>query len=696
MKHVITLLLLCLLGVDGAWAGVLYARRPGTEAPLYPLRISHIRTTVTITGFLAVTHVDEEFHNDNALTLEGFYAFQLPDGARVNGLWLWENGQRKKFICLKKEDAQRMYDSVVVGVRRDPAILESLGANRFQLKVFPIAPNSSRRVEIEYFHTLPLTPDGVMHYRYPLNLEGYQSTPVEQTEMQITLRSPEPIDAVATNFGDNPMLCRMVQPDPTRVDISFGLEAQFYGKDFELGFRMRSIFETFPALVWRDTSAQGGDPYFMTGHPLQIDTTNTGGNRDLVFVLDASGSMSGAPLVAVRDAVLSILHQLGGSDRFRLVLFSSNAMAFPADTSMLFASPDNIAQAETFIQRYYSAAGSTNYEAAFTAAFEANFRAGSQPRMLFLTDGYPNSGQTYATLMAIITARDKIGVPIYPVLLYTDQIQMLYDIARDRGGSATIVEQGDDIETVISRIMLQLDIRGVQDARVTYHDAHTYTVLPRSFPKLMPADQLITTGRWDARGDEHATVDYTDAIAGSQSITREVRFVEAMQCTKHVGAYWASKRIDELLEEIRRTGETPELKNSVIELSIRHNVLSPYTAFLVLETNQIDPPTTVVEREGGLARGFTLDAAWPNPVSSATGTVQIPFTLARAQTVRIVITDLLGRVVRVIEDASRPQGSHVVVWDLRDTAGKPVAPGIYHVRMSVGVESATRAVVVVR
>lgn len=696
MKHVITLLLLCLLGVDGAWAGVLYARRPGTEAPLYPLRISHIRTTVTITGLLAVTHVDEEFHNDNALTLEGFYAFQLPDGARVNGLWLWENGQRKKFICLKKEDAQRMYDSVVVGVRRDPAILESLGANRFQLKVFPIAPNSSRRVEIEYFNTLPLTPDGVVHYRYPLNMEGYQSTPVEQTDLQISLRTQEPIESVTTNFSENPMLCRVVQPDPSHVDIAFGLESQFYGKDFELGFRMRSIFETFPALVWRDTSAQGGDPYFITGHPLRIDTTSTGGDRDLVFVLDASGSMSGTPLMAVRDAVLNILHRLDGSDRFRIVLFSSYAIAFPADTSMLFASPDNLAQAEDFIRRNYMAGGGTNYEAGFIEGFAGNFRVGAQPRMLFLTDGYPNSGQTYATLMAIITARDKVGVPIFPVLLYTDQIQMLYDIARDRGGSATIVEQGDDIQTVISRIMLQLDISGVQDARVTYLDMHTYTVLPRSFSKLASLNQLFTTGRWDGRGDEHATLSYTDPVAGPQSITREVRLVEAMLGTKHVGAYWASKRIDELLEEIRRTGETPELKNSVIELSIRHNVLSPYTAFLVLETNQIDPPTTAVEREGGLAQGFTLDAAWPNPVSSGAGSVQIPFTLARAQTVRIVITDLLGRVVRVIEDASRPQGAHVVVWDLRDTAGKPVAPGMYHVRLSVGVESATRAVVVVR
>lgn len=93
---------------------------------------------------------------------------------------------------------------------------------------------------------------------------------------------------------------------------------------------------------------------------------------------------------------------------------------------------------------------------------------------------------------------------------------------------------------------------------------------------------------------------------------------------------------------------------------------------------------------------FTLDAVWPHPVAPATGFVQIHFTLAHPQSVRIEIADLPGRVVRVIEDASRPQGVHVVVWDLRDSMGKPVAPGVYHVLLSAGGVSVTRAAVVIR
>lgn len=695
MRRLVPLLLLLILCAADAEAGVLYARRPGTESPLYPLRISQIRTTVTITDQLAVTHVDEEFFNDNNLTLEGFYAFQLPEGAKVNGLWLWENGQRKIFLCLRKEDAQRMYDSVVVGQRRDPAILESLGANRFQLKVFPIAPNSSRRVEIEYFHTLPLTPDGVVHYTYPLNMQGYQTTPVEATDMRIIVRTQLPLRDVVTSFDDRPMLCRVTHPDDNTALIQFGIEQQFYAQDFTLTFRPEGIFSSFPCLAWRDTL--DNDPYFITWHPVQVDSTVDAGNRDLVLVLDASGSMAGSRALAVRQAVVGILGKLLPNDRFRLVLFSTYAVPYPSDSSMLFASPENVQRAVDYLNRNYDGnGGSTNYESAFREAFRTNFRSSSIRRMLFLTDGSPNAGWTSSTeLLSLITGTDKYGVPIYPVLLYTSDITLLEQIAKARGGRVTNVENGDILESVIARILLDLGVEGFSAPAVTYLNGKTYHVLPRTFPHLARVDEIITTGRLTDDGIERATLTYVGADGKNNSITRDVDFYRHLVEVRHVGAYWASKRIDELLDEIRVMGETTELKNSVIALSIKHNILSPYTAFLVLETNQIDPPTGVDQPSGAIAGSFTLGAAFPNPLShlSAGGTT-IPFTIGASTTVRIVITDLLGRVVRVLVEGVRAPGAHAAVWDAMDEGGRPVAPGIYFVRMTAPGFNAMRKLVI--
>ncbi|MBL0176511.1 MAG: VWA domain-containing protein [Ignavibacteria bacterium] len=677
-------------------AGVLYARRPGTETPVYPLRISHIRTNVTINGQLAVTHVDEEFFNDNNLTLEGFYAFQLPDGARVDGLWLWENGQRKIFVCLKKEDAERKYDSVVIGTRRDPALLEALGQNRFQLKVFPIAPHSSRRIEIQYFQTLALTEDGFVHYRYPLNLAAYQTQPVESTSMTFNVSSCKRILGFKTSFDANPLLNRVTKVDDNTYTVTFGLENQLYGFDYELSFAPEGIFDIFPTLSWKDPKQPAADGYFMTWHGWDDGNGTPTVKRDLVFVLDASGSMAGERIASVTGAAKQVLQKLRPSDHFRLVLFSTNAISYPADRSFLVADPDTIAAALDFITKTYVAEGGTNYEQAFVAGLSADFRADSDRRLLFLTDGEPNIGKTtLADLMTVINAVDPSGVRIYPVLFYTNSIQLLYDIAQARGGKAQNVERGDSLQTVISRLMFDLEIGGVSQASVSYLDGRTYLVHPLTFPPMVSNDQIVTTGRWNGDGRDRAKVRFMKSDATFDEVTRDVDFTSCTTTLKEVGAYWASKRIDKLLADIKQYGETAELKQNVIDLSIAFSVLTPYTAFLVLETNPVDP--TLRPDDLLAAAGYTLGASYPQPLALAKdGQVSLVLDAAHPSLVRIVIPDVLGRVLRVLPQQFLAAGRHVISWDGRDDAGRLVAPGTYIVRVTTAAGSLQRRIVVTR
>ncbi|MBL0176509.1 MAG: VWA domain-containing protein [Ignavibacteria bacterium] len=342
---------MCALTIDVS-AGVLYARRPGTETPVYPLRISNIRTSVTINGQFAVTHVDEEFFNDNNLTLEGFYAFHLPDGARVDGLWLWENGQRKTFVCLKKEDAIRTYDSLLSDPSHDPAMLEALGQNRFQLKVYPIAPKSSRRIEIQYFQTLALTEDGFIHYRYPLNLSGYQTKPVESTSMTFTVSSCTRILDFKTAFDGNPMLNRVTKVDENTYTVFFGLENTLYSLDYELAFAPEGVFDMFPTLSWKDPVHLSADGYFITWHGWK-DDSGSSRLRDLVFVLDNSGSMAGDRVREVTGAVTQVLQKLRPTDHFRLVLFHPSTNEFRRLSCFLSGVPDTIALAIDFINTFY-------------------------------------------------------------------------------------------------------------------------------------------------------------------------------------------------------------------------------------------------------------------------------------------------------------------------------------------------------
>ena len=695
-----TCLILCAIAIlalgSVADAGILCARRPNTESPVYNLAISHIRTTVTIAGQLAITHVDEEFYNSNNLTLEGFYAFQLPDGAKVDGLWLWENGVRRKFVCMKKEDAERKYDSVVIGTRRDPALLESLGANRFQLKVFPIAPYSSRRIEIQYFYTLPLTPDGFIHYTYPLNMSGYQSVPVQTTEMTFNVISKIRILALSTNFDGQPLLNRVNRQDDYTYTIHFGLENQNYTQDFTIAYRQENIFNIIPVLSWKDPAAPSDDPYFIAWHPLSDDSSGNGVSRDFVFVLDASGSMVGSRITAVKTAVKSIISKLRESDRFRIVLFSSNAISNPSDRSMLFATSENISLAQQFIDQNYEASGGTNFEAAFSSALDADYRPEADKRMLFLTDGVPSQGiSTSQELINLISYKDKYGVRIFPVIFYSAALQLLTDIVNARGGKLTNVETTDNLETVISRILLDMEIAGFMNASVKYNLGKAYLVYPTSFPPTTSSDQLVTCGRYTGDGRENVTQQYLSST-GQRIVNRDVDFNAGLVGYPEIAAYWGGKRIDALLADISKYGETPELKTSVINLSIKHQILSPYTAFLVLENNPIDPPTGV-EATGTVVVSFSLQSVYPNPVHGLSSRqAEIAYTVGKTSLVEIVITDILGRVVRRVKSDVHAPGSYTVRWDLFDAYNHAVPPGIYFIRMTAGTFTQTRKINVVQ
>ncbi|MDX9758094.1 MAG: VIT domain-containing protein [Bacteroidota bacterium] len=697
MKHAtncLLALLMFLIGSAAADAGVLYARRPGTETPVYNLRISNIRTTVNITGQLAVTHVDEEFYNENTITLEGFYAFQLPEGANVDGLWLWVDGNRLIFIVKKKEDAQRMYDSVVVGQRRDPAILESLGNNRFQLKVFPINPRSSRRIEIRYFHTLPMTPDGLVHYRYPLNLQGYQTAPVERTQLRVNVSSLQRIEEFRTNFDHNPLLCRTVRQSDFSTQVDFGLEQQIYTEDFEVSFRPENAFEGFPSLTYIEDDGSEY-PYFVCWHPVRLDEA-VPQPRDLVFVLDASGSMYDQRRKTVAAAVAGILPQLRDIDRFRIVLFSDFTVTYPAEPTLMTASPENIIEGIDFIERMYLTGGSTNYQRAFLAALDADFRDDAVRRMLFLTDGIPNIGVTTTNgLLQTIREHDSLGVGIYPVIIYSDRIDQLYDIAEDRGGKVTMVENGDNLTTVISRIMLELNIGGISNPSVFYDAGNAYFVYPHDFSSVMGIDKLVTTGRLTSLAPGDVRLNYRDATGRQVDLSRTVHFDATRVDVPQVASYWAASHINALLKRYE-TEKNEELKESIIALSIKHQILTPFTAFLVLETNEIDPPITIGEATPPAAARIIVGQNYPNPFSPSSGTItSIPYTLPASTPVRIVITDVLGRVLRVLVDAQRGAGGNVATWDGRDDTGRLVAPGMYFVRLhAAGVTQVLRITVV--
>ncbi len=132
------------------------------------LPIKSINVEVKINGQVATTHVEQVFRNDSPYTLEGTYFFPIPETASIVEFAIWENGKKLVGEVRSREEARRIYDEIVRR-QRDPGLLEYAGKDLFQASIFPIPPNSDKKLEITYSQVLKAE-SGTVAYRYPLGM----------------------------------------------------------------------------------------------------------------------------------------------------------------------------------------------------------------------------------------------------------------------------------------------------------------------------------------------------------------------------------------------------------------------------------------------------------------------------------------------------------------------------------------------
>ncbi len=654
-----------------AEAGRLYARVAGTDGPIYNLSVTASRGSVHIENQIAVTSVDEEFYNDNAMILEGYYVFQLPEGARVDGLWLWIDGKRTEFIIKRRDVAERIYEDIVT-YQDDPAILETLGANRFQLKVWPINPHSARRIEMRYFEFLPVTQGGRIRYTYPMNMAGYQSTPVATTTLSIDLRSDLPIPECLTNFDDRPQFNTLMRIDDRHFTAAFSARNMLFSEDYTVTFPIDGIYDAFLNHVWANPDSAGEPGYFLLSIPTLPDIA-AAGPRDYLLALDASGSMLGDRITLAKAACDTVLRTLRPCDRFRFVLFGLGTLTIPSDTSLLFATPQNIDSALALLELEYYAAGGTNYQEAFRRGLSGNFRPGLDNRLIFLTDGEPTDGATdYASINATIRQYDRTGIRIYPVCLGITASNLLEQIAAGHSGYVTYLASNDELPGAMKRLANLLSTGEYRGAALRFGSSSVSDVRPDPFPSFLRPDRFFAAGRFSNDDSMTVTATFFGTNGAPTSIARPARFLRSNSSLVQVSQFWAALCMDALLADIREKGETPQRVDSVVLLSTKYRVLSPYTAFLVVERriDAIEPPPG--------PSASVIRQNYPNPFSPGrSGSTAITYSIGAAGHLRISIFDPLGRCIRILREKDAEAGTGSIEWDGRDETGHLLPSGIY-------------------
>ncbi len=573
------------------------------------LKIDYHRVTVTIENQIATTQVDLEFVNEGNGLAEGTFIFPLPAEASVDQLTMYINGQPIEAKILRADEARGIYNEIVRQYR-DPALLEYIGSNAIQANVFPIPPGESRRIQISYGQVLEVE-NGLIHYVYPLKVTNLLTPrPVEELSISVNARSNDPISNIYS--PSHPVA---ISRDDANNTFRVGFESGQYvpGDDFSLYYGIANENINVNLITYRESANEDGFFMLLVQPPVTTPDDQVI-PKDVIIVLDQSGSMFGDKWDQARAAAEYVLEHLNPEDRFNMVLFSTGWRTY----STLMESPAQVRGAVDWI-RGQEAIGGTDINGALTSAME--MADPERPTtILFLTDGLATEGEVETD--AILKNLENAAAPNVRIFTFgvgDDVDTFLLDaIVRDHRGTGSYVRPSERIDEEVAGLYNKISAPVLTDVSLDLGGIVVEDMYPAQLPDLFAGTQLTLVGRY--RGSlENATITLRGKVnGGDQTFTySNLSFSGRAGGDAFIARLWATRRIGDLLNTIRLNGENPELVDSVVRLSVRYGIITPYTSFLIEEDD-------ILTQQGraNAANTFRQEAEALSTTSSGAGAVE--------------------------------------------------------------------------
>ena len=343
-----------------AWAATAHAR--GLLIPddktVPPLAMLNHKVTIAIEDQVAVTHVEQTFRNHTDRPLEATYVFPLPKGASLDHFTMWVDGKEVKGEIIEAAKAREIYTSIVRRTQ-DPGLLEYLGNNLAQLKVFPIPAHGDQKVALS-FQSIAANENGVVEYVYPLKTDGKAAATLEDFSITATIKSQH---GVANVYSPTHAIT-LKRTNDNEVTVDFDKNQALLDKDFQLFYSTGDKDVGLTVLTHRPIAAEDG--YFtMLLTPKVEISKEYDVPRDMVLVLDTSGSMRGVKMEQARKALKYCLENLGPKDRFALINFATTVNQYAA--TLLDATRSRWSKAKKWVEKL-EATGGTAINDAMAAA----------------------------------------------------------------------------------------------------------------------------------------------------------------------------------------------------------------------------------------------------------------------------------------------------------------------------------------
>ncbi len=688
--HIFMLTIVCfILARDLMATGILYVRPRGSSTSYQKVWIKSLNIDVTIQDQVAETHVDQIFLNELNQSAEAIYIFPLPENAMVTELVYWLNGERFVAEIRERQEALNDYNAKL-REWLDPALLEYLGDNLFRLSIVPVNALSEFRTEITYVELLNYD-FGISKYRFLMNTLELSSQPLETVHLYLDANSQNPYKYFTSPSHTNSQETQIIRITDHHYTLEFGDENFYPDKDLRVQFESIREDVEFSFLSYKPAPADsfGTDGFFtMWITPPDSFAQEQIIPKDIIFTADLSSSMDGLRLTQVKQSLSYFLDELTETDRFNIITFATHVVQFKED--MVSADIPNISAAHQFVDQMY-ALGMTNISAALDSSLQQTYRETASKNIIFLTDGEPTFGITLPdSIISHARSNNQHDVRIFSFGVGEDvNRSLLTRLSMENFGYAYYIASDDSIALIVKNHIKRISKPLMNNLQIDYGGLATWDRYPKLKQDLYWGMQSMEMGLYNGSGD--FSISLSGWYAGdSVSFTKMIDISDSLGGYRFVPRLWARAKIDHLLDLIEIYGESDELVNQIIELSLRFQILTPYTALYV-------DPTLIEEKpREQLAGKFELFANYPNPFNPET---TIRYRLPADQVMfRVVIKiyDVLGRLIVTLKDEQAAPGLYSLTWDGRDSDGNPAPSGIYFCRLSAGSYSASQKMLLVR
>jgi Ca-activated chloride channel family protein len=553
------------------------------------LPVKSIQLNTKISGQVATTHVEQVFRNDTVYTLEGTYFFPIPENASIVEFAIWENGKRLAGEVRSREEARRIYDEIVRR-QRDPGLLEYAGKDLFQASIFPIPPNSDKKLEITYSQVLKAE-SGTVAYRYPLGTGRNVYAPVPYD--QAASRSAQKFGTVSgrieiigkealRNIYSPSHQIDIKQSGETKATVSF--ETNNNDNDFQLFYGLSENDFGLSLLTYREA---GKDGYFLLMlSPRDQLAERELVNKDIVFVLDTSGSMADeGKMEKARGALLFGIRTLRDGDRFNVISFSGEEHLMEKD--LIDANAAGKKRGEEFVKNLRPLGG-TNINDSLIASLK-QFDKNDRPKMLvFMTDGLPTIGETNIDkIIANLKQAKTVDVRVFPFGFGYDVNTTLLDrIGAENSGISDYIQPKEDLEIKVSNFFSRVSSPVLSDLEIEWGGVDTDLMYPRKLTDLFHGSQVAIIGRYKNDRDLKNIAITLRGKAGKEMRNfafSDLDFPLRSEENDFLPRLWASRRVGWLIEQIRANGETKEIRDEIVDLGTRYGIVTPYTSYLATD-----------------------------------------------------------------------------------------------------------------